>query len=234
MLADALILLVEDREDDALLLLRSFEKAGIKNPVQVARDGAEALAYLSGQGKYSDRVLYPLPQLVLLDLKLPGIDGFEVLRWIRTDSQFPGLRVVVLTSSENIRDVNLAYSLGANSFLVKPMDFTRFVELSNLITDTWFNWSKTPASRGAGPTDDDLWSPKNKRVLLRDRDSKRFYAAHSTWVADKGSALDFERIELAEAVVTAERLHDVEIVLSYDCPGCELTLPVVFPGVRRS
>jgi CheY-like chemotaxis protein len=226
--------LVEDREDDVVLVLRSFEKAGIKNPVQVARDGGEAIAYLSGQGKYSDRVRYPLPQLILLDLKLPGTDGFEVLRWIRTDSQLPGLRVVVLTSSDNIRDVNLAYALGANSFLVKPMDLSRFVELSSLITDTWFNWSKTPTPGGSVPAGEDHWNPRNKKVLLRDRDSRKLYAGPSMWVADKKSAIDFERIELAEAVVTAEHLQGVEIVLSYDEPGCELTLPIAFPGVRRS
>src|SRR6478672_2236577 len=113
-------------------MLRAFEKAGIKNPVQVAADGEEAVAYLTGQGEFSDRASYPLPHLVLLDLKLPKMDGFQVLQWIRTSAHLPGLRVVVLTSSDNIRDVNLAYSLGANSFLVKPMDFDRVVELAGL------------------------------------------------------------------------------------------------------
>src|SRR5262249_17558040 len=158
-------------------------------------------------------------------LKLPQMDGFDVLRWIRTNSQLPGLRVVVLTSSDDIRDVNLAYDLGANSFLVKPTDFTRFVELSEVIADTCSLWGKSPSITGA-PGRQNKQAPKNKKVLLREQDSKRFYAARSNWVGDKWSALDFERIELAEAVATAERLHQVEIVLAYDHPQCELSLPV--------
>src|ERR1041385_2090882 len=120
---DALILLAEDRPDDVMLVLRSFERAGIKNPIRVVPDGEKAIAYLGGSGAFSDRQAHPLPELILLDLKMPRMDGFKVLRWIRTHPKLSRLRVVVLTSSENIRDVNLAYSLGANSFLVKPMDF---------------------------------------------------------------------------------------------------------------
>src|SRR6266566_4224032 len=134
MQAEPLILLVEDRQDDVMLVLRSFDKAGIKNPIQIVRDGEEAIAYLSGSSKFSNRDDHPLPELVLLDLKMPKLDGFEVLRWIRTHPQCFGLRVVVLASSENIRDVNLAYSLGANSFLVKPMDFDGFVDLTRFIS----------------------------------------------------------------------------------------------------
>jgi CheY-like chemotaxis protein len=171
-----------------------------------------------------------LPDLVLLDLKLPKLDGFEVLRWIRTQPSLSGLRVVVLSSSENIRDVNLAYALGANSFLVKPTDLKEYVELSNFLNDYWFVLSKAPqASRqGANPK-----SREKKQVLLKKRDSGRFYAGHEGWVAAKRDALDFERIELAEAVACAERLEGVEIVLVYDHPDCELSLPVAVPGVRR-
>src|SRR3954471_2677991 len=133
----ALILLVEDRADDVKLVLRSFEKAGITNPVQVVGDGEEAIAYLNGSGTYSNRDEHPLPELVLLDLKMPKVDGFEVLKWIRAHPQLSQLRVVVLTSSDDIRDLNLAYKLGANSFLVKPMDFNHFVELSSFIADNW-------------------------------------------------------------------------------------------------
>jgi CheY-like chemotaxis protein len=232
--ADAQILLVEDRQDDVLLLFRALEKAGVKNRIQVAVNGEQAVDYIRGRGKFSDRTLYPLPQLVLLDLKLPGMSGFDVLQWIRTDSQHPDLRVVVLTSSENVNDVNLAYRLGANSFLVKPTDFSRFVELANLIADTWFAWSKTPGIPTADQASDHNWSSKAKKVFLRARDSKKFYSGRSRWVAEKKDALDFERIELAEAVVMAERLEAVEIVLAYDRPNCELTLPTAFPGVRRT
>src|SRR5437868_2030655 len=94
----ALILLVEDKEDDIVLIRRALAKAGVVNPLQVVRDGDEAIEYLAGERKYRNREEYPLPQLVLLDLKLPGMDGFEVLRWIRGQPGLSSLRVVVLTS----------------------------------------------------------------------------------------------------------------------------------------
>src|SRR5262245_6778938 len=102
----AVILLVEDREDDILLVRKSFEKGGINNPFQVVRDGEEAIQYLAGEGRYSNRAEYPLPDLILLDLKMPRVDGFEVLMWIRRQPGFGSIPVVVLTSSDAIRDVN--------------------------------------------------------------------------------------------------------------------------------
>jgi CheY-like chemotaxis protein len=144
----ALILLVEDREDDIVLVKRAFAKANVLNPVHVVRDGAQDIAYLKGEGKYSNRAEYPLPELLLLDLKMPGIDGFEVLKWLRQQSGLQTLRVVVLTSSDQLRDVNAAYQMGANSFLVKPIDFERFVEMSQAISGYWLWLSKAPeASR---------------------------------------------------------------------------------------
>src|SRR5215471_9754217 len=119
----SVIMVVEDNEDDIVLIRRAFERAYVINPLQVVRNGEEAIAYLKGIGKYANRPEYPLPDLVLLDLKMPGLDGFDVLRWIREQPGLQSLRVVVLTSSEQMRDVNLAYQLGANSFLVKPADF---------------------------------------------------------------------------------------------------------------
>src|SRR5438105_2858307 len=116
----AVILVAEDREDDIILIRRAFARARVVNPIHVVRDGEEALAYLKGEGKYGNRREYPLPELLLLDLKMPRMDGFEVLRWVRSQPDLRLLRVVVLTSSEDVRDVNLAYQLGANSFLVKP------------------------------------------------------------------------------------------------------------------
>jgi CheY-like chemotaxis protein len=140
----AVILLAEDREDDILLIRKAFAKAYIQNPVHVVRDGEEAVAYLQGEGKYSNRAEYPLPDLLLLDLKMPLMDGFEVLKWIREQPGLRALRIVVLTSSDHIRDVNLAYQLGANSFLVKPFDFENFVEMSKFLQGYWLNLSKAP------------------------------------------------------------------------------------------
>jgi CheY-like chemotaxis protein len=138
------ILLAEDQEDDILLVRRAFARGQITNPLQVVRNGQEVIWYLQGEGKYSNRVEYPLPDLLLLDLNMPVKDGFDVLRWIRRQPSLSALRVLVLTSSESLRDVNLAYKLGANSFLVKPIEFENCVQLGEIIRDYWLRTSKTP------------------------------------------------------------------------------------------
>lgn len=140
----ALFLLVEDNENDVLLIRRAFLKGNILNPMHVTRSGEEALAYLKGEGPYANRLEYPVPELVLLDLKMPGMDGFAVLRWIRAQPSLKALRVVVLTSSSHIKDVNLAYQEGANSFLVKPVDFERFVEISQALAGYWLWMNEAP------------------------------------------------------------------------------------------
>src|ERR1043166_10170057 len=136
---EAVILLVEDREEDVLFIRKAFEKAHVPNPLVVVRDGEDAIRYLAGELQYSNREEYPLPKLILLDLKMPRVDGFEVLKWIRSRPELSGVVVVVLTSSEQIRDVNAAYRLGANSFMVKPTDFQNIIELSKLIRDYWLH-----------------------------------------------------------------------------------------------
>ena len=133
------VLLAEDSEDDILLIQRAFEQAGISNRLHAVREGETAIAYLSGRGKYSFRDQYPLPALVLLDLKLPGMDGFEVLRWIRQEPDLSGLVVIVLTVSDHIRDVTRAYELGANSFLVKEPNFLDAVEQARLLHQYWLD-----------------------------------------------------------------------------------------------
>src|SRR5207249_1366330 len=105
------ILLAEDREDDIFFIRRAFDRAGIKNPFHVVRDGEEAIRYLAGNDKYSIRDEYPLPSLLLLDLKMPRADGFDVLRWARCHPTLRSLIIVVLTGSQDIRDVNRAYQL---------------------------------------------------------------------------------------------------------------------------
>lgn len=142
----AVILLVEDREDDILLVRKAFERGAIHNPLHVVRDGEEALHYLAGEGPYSNRAEYPLPDLILLDLKLPKVDGFDVVRWIRRQPGFSKIPVVVLTSSDAIRDVNRAYALGANSFLVKPLDFENFIETAKSLRKYWLTLNKRPTA----------------------------------------------------------------------------------------
>ena len=153
----AVILLAEDEEDYVLLIRRAFEQAHIRNPLHIVWNGEEAILYLKGEGKYSNRAEYPLPDLFLLDWKMPRVNGFEVLKWLRAQPGFGSLRVLVLTSSDQIRDVNEAYRLGANSFLVKPLDFQDFAQLSRLIQDFWLTASKAPEvlrpKRAQGSTD---------------------------------------------------------------------------------
>lgn len=131
------ILLAEDREDDVLLIQRAFREGGISHPIAVVRDGEEAIRYLAGQGRYSNRELYPLPTLFLLDLTLPGTDGFEVMRWIRGRPELKDLPVVVLTQSDKIRDANTAYRLGAYSFIVKTEDFQDAVAFAQSMAEYW-------------------------------------------------------------------------------------------------
>ena len=142
----SIILVAEDREEDIVIIRKAFQKAGLDIPLHFVRDGEETISYLAGVGRYSNRIEYPLPALLLLDLKMPRVDGFEVLRWIRRQPTLANLRVVVLTSSEEIRDVNKAYDLGANSFLVKPMDFELSVGLASALEHYWVQLDKAPAA----------------------------------------------------------------------------------------
>jgi CheY-like chemotaxis protein len=148
------ILLAEDNEDHVILIRRAFEKGALCNPLFVVRDGAEAIDYLSGTGKFANRDEFPVPSLLLLDLKMPNKDGFEVLQWVRHQPGLSRLRVVVLTTSEDWRDINRAYQLGANSFLVKPVNMDEFFRLTQAIKGYWLWMSKEP----------DLHRPDEKKV----------------------------------------------------------------------
>jgi CheY-like chemotaxis protein len=145
------ILLAEDREDDVVLIRRAFARVNFLNPLLVVKNGEEAISYLQGDTPYDDRTRYPLPAVMLLDLKMPRKDGFDVLRWIRQQRAFDTLRVLVLTSSEVSQDVALAYQLGANSFLVKPSDFNDLVQLTRFIDGFWLQFNKTIEGSEGGP-----------------------------------------------------------------------------------
>jgi len=120
LIEDPIVLLVDDSEDDALLVRRVFERAGFVAPLQVVHDGERAIAYLSGDGVFSDRAKFPLPTAVLLDLNMPRQNGFEVLAWIRQQPGLKQLCVYILSASSQTADIKRAYDLGANSYLVKP------------------------------------------------------------------------------------------------------------------
>lgn len=144
------MLLVEDNDDDVFLMRRALKSAGISNPIFVAESGQQAVDYLSGAGVYHDRSKYPMPVVVFLDLKLPLISGHEVLAWIRSQRQLESLLVVVLTSSNEPSDVRRSYSLGANSYLMKPLNARQLLDLAKA-----FNWSwleRTSADPVSSPT----------------------------------------------------------------------------------
>jgi two-component system response regulator len=127
-MTDKVILLVEDNPDDEALTLRALKKNNIQNDVVIARDGAEALDYLFGTGTYAGRDVSVVPSVTLLDLKLPKVDGLEVLKRIREDERTRFLPVVILTSSKEEQDLLNGYRLGANSYIRKPVDFSQFIE----------------------------------------------------------------------------------------------------------
>ena len=141
---DKIILLVEDNPDDEALTLRALRKNNIQNEMVVARDGEEALNYLFGDAGAGSGKKHSLPMVVLLDLKLPKVDGLEILRRIRADSRTRLLPVVILTSSKEEQDLSKGYSLGANSYVRKPVDFTQFVEAVRQLGLYWLILNEPP------------------------------------------------------------------------------------------
>lgn len=138
------ILLVEDNPKDVFLIQRAFRKAEIMTPLKVVSDGDAAVQYLAGETPYCDRATYPIPVLVLLDLKLPRRSGAEVLSWIRQESNLQRLPVVALTSSREYSDVNRIYDLGANAYIVKPPDFDQLVHILKTLNLHWITYNEKP------------------------------------------------------------------------------------------
>jgi CheY-like chemotaxis protein len=135
----AQILLVDDNPMDVALTLDAFKEAKLRNKVNVVQSGEEALDYVFGRNKFIDRSVYPQPSLILLDLKMPGIDGFEVLRQIKGTEKLKRIPVIILTSSQEEGDRALSYDIGANSYLMKPVAFNGFAEVIKRIDDYWFS-----------------------------------------------------------------------------------------------
>ena len=147
---DKIILLVEDNADDEVLTRRALKKNNIGNELVVARDGAEALDYLFGTGEYGGRDLSVMPQVILLDLKLPKVDGLEVLRRLRADERTKLLPVVILTSSKEQQDLVNGYGYGANSYIRKPVDFAQFLESVRQLGLYWLVLNETPRQQQVG------------------------------------------------------------------------------------
>ena len=131
------ILVAEDDLTDAYFFERAFKRAGIPVMLHFVRDGQEVIAYLQGEGQFADRTAHPLPQLVLLDLKMPRLDGFDVLEWVRKQPRLSGLQVVIFSSSGEPKDINRAYGLGANWYLVKPHSMEELTALVGRFKKFW-------------------------------------------------------------------------------------------------
>ena len=123
--------------NDIFLVKRAFKIAHLENPLQVVTDGEEATRYLSGEGKYADRDAFPLPKLIVMDIKMPRMTGFEVLEWIKHDGKIRRIPVVIVSSSDRPQDIDRAYELGANAYMVKPMDYHAVERLFESITHYW-------------------------------------------------------------------------------------------------
>lgn len=144
-LSESGILLVEDDSNDILFIQRAFRQTKFENSMQVVRDGDEAVAYLSGEGKYANRSLYPLPGMILLDLKLPRRSGLEVLEWLRIQPVLKRIPVVILTSSKENNDVNKAYDIGVNSYLLKPVNYNALNEMIETLNAFWLRLNCYPS-----------------------------------------------------------------------------------------
>jgi CheY-like chemotaxis protein len=142
------ILIVEDNPTDVMLIRRAFTRANVGNPVRIVTDGDAAVQYLAGEGAYTDRAEHPLPAVMLLDLKLPRRSGLEVLQWVRAHTPLRRLPVVVLTSSNQSHDINRAYDFGANSYLVKPVEFDDLKEMLGKIDVYWIGLNIKPSLTG--------------------------------------------------------------------------------------
>ncbi|BAZ52211.1 response regulator [Nostoc sp. NIES-4103] len=138
------ILLAEDDSNQVLLIRRALRKANLTQILQVVNDGEAAIAYLCGEGNYADRKSYPLPILVLLDLKMPRKSGFEVLEWLKQQPELKRLPVIVLTTSTEMHDIQKAYDLGVNSYLVKPVAFNDLTAMIKLLEAYWINLNQRP------------------------------------------------------------------------------------------
>jgi CheY-like chemotaxis protein len=144
------VLLVEDNPDDVFLVQRAFQTAQIKHPLLTVRDGQEAIDYLSGKGQYSSRSAHPLPQLVLADLQMPRVSGFDLIEWMRNDKFCKLMPIIILASSALPADVNRAYTLGANAYMLKPADARSLERLFHTIADFWLTGEKPVLTAHSG------------------------------------------------------------------------------------
>jgi CheY-like chemotaxis protein len=159
------LLLVEDDPNDVFFFRHALEQAEIRNSLNVVQDGQEAVDYFSGAGKFSDRSEFPLPALVILDLKLPRKSGMEVLEWLRKQREFRSLPVVVFTSSAHREDIERAYELGANAFVVKPPGVKKRMEFAKCLESFWLEFNESPPPSN-GTKNENSTGKKRRQSLL--------------------------------------------------------------------
>ena len=138
------VLYAEDEDDDVFIMKRAFRDSSISNPLAIATNGQDAIDYLMGVGPYADRGKFPMPCLLLLDLKMPRVSGFEVLDWIRHQRRLDALAVIVLTSSTHPEDMIRAYGLRANAYLIKPSNPAKLLEITKSVKDFWLTHNEPP------------------------------------------------------------------------------------------
>jgi CheY-like chemotaxis protein len=202
------LLIAEDEEDSIEILRMAFKHAGATVPLHFVRDGEDAIRYLKGEEHFNNRTEYPLPRVVVLDLKMPRVNGFDVLDWLRIQPGLRRLPVIVLTSSDDPKDIMRAYEMGANSYLVKPNDFSELQELARYLEEYWLKLNRCPEC-----TPDERFSASSVRVVVRDTTSGQYFQSAGRWTSDARKALNFERCERAIKTVLEMRLSDAEIII---------------------
>lgn len=204
------MLVAEDRDEDSEILKLACARTGVKLPLRFVRDGGEVLDYLQGDGEFGDRANYPLPRLLLLDLNMPRMGGFEVLQWVRLQPAFRHLVVIIFTSSELPEDIAKAFDLGANAYLVKPVDFHKLEQIVRYLEEYWSRLTqKSESSLLAEPLSGN-W------VLLRSAETRQFYAGPGHWAPDPRHAFNFERSERAVQSAISMGLRRFELVFDWE------------------
>lgn len=195
------ILVAEDNEDDLVLIRMGLKNAGLTHKLEHAWNGEVALNYLAGEAPFSDRSQHPFPDLLLLDLKMPRLDGFGLLHLLRSQPQLSTLPVVVLSSSVIPEDVKKARSLGAREFLIKPTDINEYRELLLGIHQRWFGTTVSEESK----------SPKSMRIVLRNYQTGLYFQSGTKWTKDQREALSFDDHEAAIRMARELRLPNIEL-----------------------
>jgi CheY-like chemotaxis protein len=223
------ILVAEDMSSDVLILKKSFEKAGVSAPLHFVKNGQEVIDYFQGDREFADRTKHPLPALLLLDLKMPRMNGFEVLQWLRTHSLLRRLPVVVFSSSELAEDINRSYDLGANSYVVKRAGFKEVGELGQMLERYWFRINRAPEYEPPTPS-----GATATRVLLRSFDTGLFFKRPQEWTSKRELATDFKSIAEADRFAAEMALREVEALLersSTSIMGIRLPYPGTAAGL---